>query len=168
MQGTTLTKAVRLISNFVGHPTMISRYFSGNLISRSPIQMRLPWISFAAIDFLSEWLQKSMDVFEWGAGGSTLFFASRVNCVVSIENDLNWYNQVHQSLRTSLCSNVDLRLLPVSNGDIEQFKSAKYLFAVTEKKWDVIMIDGVLGYGSGGQYGSYREACFRLAEEHVL
>lgn len=168
MEGTTMTKAVRLVGDLVGHPTMIPRYVSANLIKKSPIQMRLPWISFAAIDFLSKWLQESMNVFEWGAGGSTLFFASRVNRVVSIENDLNWYNQVHESLCTSLCSNVDLRLLPVSDGDIEQFKGTKYLFAVKESKWDVILIDGVLGYGSGGQFGSYRQACYRLAEECVL
>jgi hypothetical protein len=33
-------------------------------------------------------------VFEWGSGGSTLFFMDRVSQLVSIEHEQSWYNAV--------------------------------------------------------------------------
>ena len=168
MDGTLVTKAFRLMGHFVEHPTMLSRYLSTNFFGRTPIELRLPWIAFTAIDFLNNWIQSSMSVFEWGAGGSTLFFASRTRNVVSVEHEVNWYNHVHEALCAHGCTNVDLRLLPFATCDVEQFNSSEYLLAVQEEKWDVIMIDGILGYGSGGNYGSYRQICFCLAEKYVL
>ena len=42
-----------------------------------------PWIPFAARDFLEKALRPEMRVCEYGSGGSTLFFASRVRELVS-------------------------------------------------------------------------------------
>ena len=52
------------------------------------------WITYGAIDFLQARLSRTMRVFEYGAGGSTIFLASRVGHVVSVEHDENWAREV--------------------------------------------------------------------------
>jgi predicted O-methyltransferase YrrM len=52
----------------------------------------IPWITFEAIAFLQGYLSKSMKVFEYGGGGSTLFFAKRVGELVTVEHNSEWYD----------------------------------------------------------------------------
>lgn len=59
-----------------------------------PIQDGMPWITFSAIDFLNKQLSKTDNVFEYGTGGSTIFFSQRVNTVVSVEHDPEWFQVV--------------------------------------------------------------------------
>lgn len=50
-----------------------------------------PWITFKAIDFLKKNLKSTDKVFEYGGGGSTLFFAKRVSEVVTVEHIEEWF-----------------------------------------------------------------------------
>ena len=52
----------------------------------------IPWITFWTIDYLEEFLNKKMSVFEYGGGGSTLFFASRVAELVTVEHNQEWFS----------------------------------------------------------------------------
>lgn len=72
-----------------------------------PIQDGIPWMTFSAIDFLDARLSKNDKVFEYGTGGSTIFFAERVNTVVSIEHDLEWLDLVMQTLNFRNIANVN-------------------------------------------------------------
>lgn len=54
----------------------------------------IPWFTYPAIDFLVERLKKTMQIFEFGSGNSSLFFAARVNTVVSVEHDKIWYEKI--------------------------------------------------------------------------
>lgn len=67
--------------------------------NRQPI----PWLSYGIIELLEERLTKDLNVFEFGSGGSTLWLASRVNKIYSVESDDQWYN----SIKLALPSNVD-------------------------------------------------------------
>lgn len=49
------------------------------------------WITFPAIDFLNDWLRPEHRVFEFGGGGSTLFFLKRAGFVATVENDGGWF-----------------------------------------------------------------------------
>jgi hypothetical protein len=60
----------------------------------NPLADGMPWVTFAAIDWLEEMLRPADRVFEWGSGGSTLFFARRAGHVVSIEHDRAWSEAV--------------------------------------------------------------------------
>jgi Methyltransferase domain len=53
-----------------------------------------PWMTFPAIAFLEKTLRPGMRVFEWGSGGSTLFFAQRAKELIAIENDAAWAEKV--------------------------------------------------------------------------
>jgi hypothetical protein len=68
----------------------------------------LPWMAYEAIDWLRSFLESDMRVFEWGAGGSTLFFAKRVHSVVAVEHDPKWFSVVSQHLVHHCINNVSL------------------------------------------------------------
>lgn len=54
----------------------------------------LPWMNYPMIRFLEERLSTDMDLFEFGSGYSTMFYARFVNTVTSIEYDRNWLERV--------------------------------------------------------------------------
>jgi predicted O-methyltransferase YrrM len=62
------------------------------------LESEVPWITIGAIRFLDGWLHSSMKVFEYGSGGSTLFFAKRADFVESVEHDADWARKVQRVL----------------------------------------------------------------------
>ena len=64
----------------------------------SPLADHQPWMTFTAIQFLDQFLEPPMRVFEWGSGGSTLFFAKRVTNVTTVEHDTGWSKMVEASM----------------------------------------------------------------------
>ncbi len=79
MKGTVPQKVGRLLGNLVSHPRYVPCYFAHNVLNgKLPLDLELPWFSYAAIEFLDSWLSPPMKVCEYGSGGSTLFFARRV------------------------------------------------------------------------------------------
>jgi hypothetical protein len=65
---------------------------------RSLVGAAKPWIPFAAANWLERYLKHYMTVFEYGSGGSTIFFAERVAEVTSIEHDQKWHALVSRAL----------------------------------------------------------------------
>ena len=60
---------------------------------KNPVDGRTPWISFSAIELLKKITRPDMRVFEYGSGGSTMFWISRVKELISVEHDLSWYHE---------------------------------------------------------------------------
>lgn len=92
-----------------------------------------PWWTASAIHIIKNRLNKSMRVFEWGAGNSTLFYGKRVEEVVSIEHDLKWYTK----MRETVGANVEIRYIALEYG-------GEYCNAIMQEKrfFDIISIDG--------------------------
>lgn len=65
----------------------------------NPVAEEQPWITFAAIRFLEKNVKENMHVFEYGVGGSTLFFAKRAKEVVSVEHDPIWLNKITEIIK---------------------------------------------------------------------
>ncbi len=57
----------------------------------SSVSDELAWVSFQVIDFLNKNIGSSSKVFEYGGGGSTLFFLRRANEVVTVEHNEEWF-----------------------------------------------------------------------------
>jgi hypothetical protein len=99
-----LKKTLRSLWNKPRLNTLISsaRYYSDwrdhLKPGRNSVIDRSPWISFSAIKFLKEIIRKDMRVFEYGSGGSTLFWISRVQELVSVEHDNIWYSNMKKQL----------------------------------------------------------------------
>lgn len=72
----------------------------------------LPWMNFKVIRWLDAHLRPTMDVFEYGSGGSTAFVARRVRRLVSVESEEAWYRTVADGLRREGIRNCDLRCVP--------------------------------------------------------
>jgi hypothetical protein len=70
-----------------------------------------PWITFAASRFLDRILSRRMRVFEYGAGGSTLFFCKRAESVISVEHDPSWREKVLERVRSRGHENLELCLV---------------------------------------------------------
>jgi len=71
----------------------------------------LPVLTSAAATLLRE-IARRKSVFEFGSGGSTLWFAGFVRKLVSIEADQSWYDAVGAELEALECTKVDLRFVP--------------------------------------------------------
>jgi len=159
MKGTAPKKAARLLMNLAFHPRYASRYVSNNLLhSRSPLDLELPWFSYAAIDFLEDYITPAMTVFEYGSGGSTIFFARRAGSVVSVEDNPEWFNRVKTRITDLGIINVSLKLFPFNFKEPVGFENSDYLRALSSERPDVIVVDG------SEEWTQVRPMCFRLAE----
>jgi hypothetical protein len=163
MKGSRFEKSFRLASHLALHPGEWSRYWRHNVLAAgSPLDLELPWYSYAAIDFLNDWLKPEMSAFEWGCGGSTLFLARRVSKLVSMEDDAAWAERTRLSLGQHGLNHVDVRHCPVGEETGEVFKATAYCQAVCETNYDFIAVDGVTDWN-----GSKRPDCFVLAEKQI-
>ena len=129
------------------------------------ISAELPWMNFEVCQWLRNYLSGEMRLFEWGSGGSTLFFAKQVKEVISIEYDREYFEFVQQQLKGK--ENVELMLvLPQQSGDYKSFSPShigsyfdKYVNTIEnypDKSFDVIVVDG-----------RQRNECFKLALKKV-
>lgn len=59
---------------------------------------RQPWLTFPAIDLLHQHARTTQRVFEYGGGGSTLFWCDRVAEVMTVEHDAGWFKALEQAV----------------------------------------------------------------------
>lgn len=73
---------------------------------------RWPWIAFEARRFVDRLLTPGAIVFEYGSGGSTIFYAERSKWIVSVEHDTTWFDSVQAVLKEESIRNCEHRLVP--------------------------------------------------------
>lgn len=116
-----------------------------------------PWLPYQATKYIES--LKPKKVFEWGSGGSTLFW-TQLGCVqqlISIEHNLEWF----QDIRNNLLDWVDYQYIPFEEGEICSDKSdpccyksgstelgqvnfKKYASAIDDYGlFDLVLIDGM-------------------------
>jgi hypothetical protein len=105
-----------------------------------------PWLTQAAVSYLDLHIEKKMLGFEWGSGKSTQWFAKRLEKLVSIEDDPNWYDRVRHQVDAL---NVDYRFVPT---DTERESYPNQILEFPDAYFDLIVVDG-----------SCRNACIRAA-----
>lgn len=93
----------------------------------------IPWITYPAIAFLSGRLNKDLELFEFGSGNSTLYYAERVALVKSVENDQFWYEKI----KTTMPANSELFYSELVYGGAYCTYAAK-----TNRLYDIIVVDG--------------------------
>lgn len=97
-----------------------------------------PWITADAIARVEEFLRPDHQVYEFGAGRSTMWFSQRVRRVVSIESSPEWYERV----KLGAGGNTDLRLIPATEAPGDPHKD-EYLAVLDEcDDVDLVLIDG--------------------------
>ncbi len=99
----------------------------------------VPWMTYPAIDFLKKNLNKNHEIFEFGCGSSTLFFAERVKQVTGIETREKWFAMLNIKLQQAQLDNVELSLMEdgLTNDLYQTFAKN------SEKKFDFIIVDSI-------------------------
>jgi hypothetical protein len=90
----------------------LPEWLSSRLRGGNALEAGVPWVSYPARRWLERHLRPDWHVFEFGAGGSTLFFSERVKSVISVEHDEAWHARVAALLTHRGRGNVDLRWVP--------------------------------------------------------
>lgn len=162
MHGTVSQKIGRVIGNLILHPQYISRCLAHNVINgKTPLDLEIPWFSYAAIDFLEDFVQPHMSVFEYGSGGSTLFFARRARRVQSVEDNSQWFDWVSRRLRDKGLTNASLKLCEFDFKRPVGFENSAYLNAIPDEKFDIIVVDG------SEEWTQIRPICFDKAQSRI-
>src|SRR5260370_127790 len=162
MDLTNPQRVAKLANHLLQHPGNVPRYIAHNLIIRkAPVELELPWFAYAAIDFLNTYLDKKMRAFEFGSGGSTLFFAQHCKSVTGVEDNAHWCEIVAARLARRGIENANVRYLPVVFTSEQEFVASDYLKAVRQSIVDVIVVDGT------EWTANVRPICFRAAEEQI-
>jgi hypothetical protein len=124
----------------------------------------IPWITFSSMNYLKGFLKKEMKVFEYGGGGSTLFFAKYVGELVTVEHDKEWFNRINEEMSVNHSVNWKPNLIFAervesttqlkkerpgdyfsANEDFSQFTFRQYAAAIDqypEQYFDVVLVDG--------------------------
>jgi hypothetical protein len=109
----------------------------------------IPWYTYSAIEYIKQLDFHDKDVFEYGAGQSTLFWGERARSVVSVEDEEQWV----RTLRPRLPANCELLL---------ETDLAEYVNVIDRynPEFDVIVVDGPTR-------GMTRLKCCRAAVRHL-
>jgi len=89
------------------------------------------WMTYPTIDFLERKDFTNKTVLEWGAGQSTLWWASRASRVVSFESDPGWFRLVSRNAPR----NVRLHLIEDNLSTLPE--------GLHNQSFDIIVIDGL-------------------------
>ncbi len=81
------------------------------LLGRNALADRTLWVTFRALAFIESLLTPELTVFEYGSGGSTIFYSKRVRQVISVEHDASWFSRVKTALAEERVSNCDYCLI---------------------------------------------------------
>jgi FkbM family methyltransferase len=76
-----------------------------------PIADQKPWLTYGAIRFLEGMLSKDMRIYEYGAGGSTMFFVRHSGKVFTCEHDPIWATRVQEALDKMNFANYEIRVV---------------------------------------------------------
>lgn len=105
----------------------------------------LPWYTYPAIEYLSSFDFRDCDVFEYGSGNSSLWWAGRARSVVSVENDKEWFEAVDRNKQPN-------------QSLLHRAGAPEYVNALAEqvRLFDVIVVDG-----------NWRDQCVQEAPRHL-
>ncbi len=128
-----------LISSKYGHWKSASKLMAINANNKET-----PWYTYPAIEFLNTINFSDCVVWEYGAGNSTLYWASKSKRVYSVEDNHEWYSRV-EAMR-------------IKNAEILYGENKEnYVNKIScNDSYDVIVIDG-----------KYRAECTRIAIEKI-
>ena len=131
-----VTSAVRLLGAYRqrGWFTSVSRNASVDRQGQA-----LPLLTYPSIDWLESVLRPEDQVFEYGMGGSTLWFAERVAHVTSVDHTPGWVK------RFQLPRNVAVTVVEFRGNMLYADQDSPYVNAISKsgRMFDVILVDGM-------------------------
>jgi hypothetical protein len=152
------------LHTFIKDMAAFSEWRKYRISEKGTLDHKIPWLVFSSIRFLKKWLKKDMQVFEYGSGGSTLFFAENTSGIVSVEHDKSWFTNAKKAMDLSGLQNISYNLIEPeqdmdfqkkNNSDPRQYisgfaeyrgkhfkKYASVIDAYPDAYFDLVIIDG--------------------------
>ncbi|PST84024.1 FkbM family methyltransferase [Pedobacter yulinensis] len=93
--------------------------------------MPIPWVTYSFIDFIRTRIRPSHDIFEFGSGNSTVFYARNARSVTAVEHDRPWYERS--------------QALGLKNAEVLFFElepDGTYCRSAAGKNYHIIIVDG--------------------------
>jgi predicted O-methyltransferase YrrM len=128
---------------------------------RSTMTDEMPWLTYEAIDFLNRYVRKTMRVFEFGGGGSSVYFAKHAGHVITVEHDARWFEAMCTAIERKGITNWDGNLVTAVEGGTgeigdpdaylsgdeifhgKNFKAyASFIDRYDDNSFDIIIVDG--------------------------
>ena len=72
----------------------------------SPLKKRRPWITFRSKSIIDKYLKNKSAVFEYGGGGSTLYFLDKGAEVTTVEHNEIWFDELSKIISAENLSNL--------------------------------------------------------------
>lgn len=101
-----------------------------------------PWLTAAMVDLLDTWLLPSDAGLEFGSGRSTKWFAQKVEHLVSVEHDPQWFQRVRSELEASGMA-VDYRLHQDGSTEKSSSEYVEVARSIPAISLDFCLVDGV-------------------------
>lgn len=97
--------------------------------------------------FIESYLKQEDIFLEYGAGNSTLYFSDFVTKVISLEHDIDYYNQISKCIHAYAAKNIDLFYVKPTTTDqtakrYDQLKDYIEFPVKNNFKFNKILIDG--------------------------
>ncbi|SDZ80340.1 hypothetical protein SAMN05192529_10213 [Arachidicoccus rhizosphaerae] len=112
--------------------------YVNSFISGEPVDLfynPVPWMNYSLFSFLAERINKNFEVFEFGSGNSTLFFAKHVRELYSIEYDKKWFDLISKKIIVQELNNVRYIYCELGNAYSNKIVQIDTFF-------DMVIIDG--------------------------
>ncbi|MEQ1747871.1 MAG: hypothetical protein ABL974_00505 [Prosthecobacter sp.] len=118
------------------------RWLSDRFVKKDMLELRIPWLTWGAIEHLGQIVSPGMKVFEWGGGGSTLFFLDHGCRVTTLETSTWWAEGLKKRAPSGkFAGSLDLRVLDPAV--VESGGTSAYFSPVADDApWDLVLVDG--------------------------
>jgi hypothetical protein len=90
---------------------------------RNSVADELPWLNLPAIRYLRDNITPAFKIYEYGGGGSTLFFCARAAEVVTVEDHQAWFATLTQTIQSKSYTNWKGRFISPEIVDGDQNRS---------------------------------------------
>ena len=152
---TSTYRWIEVVVAAVRRPAHGAKWLHARLRNRSPLELGLPWLSWPCVDYLRRHIRPEMRVFEWGGGGSTIFFAEAGCRVVTVEPNAHWRDLISARLTAGGHASARTEIRPIQASENGDGPTSAYVNAVHDGgPWDLILIDG-----------AFRLDCLRAAKD---
>jgi len=97
------------------------------------VKRPVPWLVFDAIAFIHRLINRKLNIFEYGSGGSTLFWLQKGAQVTSIEHSPEWFDTIRKIIPSHYP--LDYRIIPPEEaftGDLNAADPNSYVSAYNQ------------------------------------
>jgi predicted O-methyltransferase YrrM len=106
---------------------------------REAINKGLPWIVPESLTALEPLLWTGMRIFEWGSGGSTLYWLKHDAYVTTLERKSRWYFWTRNKAQ-DLAGKLDIVLIPMNGKADDDYANA--IKGFDDGTFDLVFVDG--------------------------